>query len=68
MIMNVNLQRFLNVSVMNNVHSILYYLIKKTSITQHTEHQHAKRRTGTAGASVKTSREETRKKRLQQHT
>jgi hypothetical protein len=39
-----------------------------TSITQHTEHQHAKRRTGTAGASVKTSREENGEKRLQQHT
>jgi hypothetical protein len=30
----------------------------KLSITQHTEHQHAKRRTGTTGPSVKTSREE----------
>jgi hypothetical protein len=41
---------------------------KKKSITQHTEHQHAKRRTGKAGASVNTSREENGKKRLQQHT
>jgi hypothetical protein len=33
-------------------------MFRPQSITQHTEHQHAKRRTGTAGASVKTSREE----------
>jgi hypothetical protein len=32
--------------------------LSRPSNTQHTEHQHAKRRTGTTGASVETSREE----------
>jgi hypothetical protein len=38
-----------------------YHRHNATSVTQHTEHQHAKMRTGTAGASVKMSREEEKK-------
>jgi hypothetical protein len=44
---------------------VISHASSSNSITQHTEHQHAKRETGTAGASVKTSREESGKKRQQ---